>query len=106
MVYECTVTGGVFTVWGGSAFQCAGNEITLPNSEFGAVPPPAAVCNNGQIIGRGISQQNNCYTSQLNITLGEELIGRNVMCGIDDGQQLTTIDNIVLATPTSKCNIP
>ena len=102
MVYECTVTGGIFTVWGGSAFECAGNEITLSNSEFGSVPPPAAVCNSGNIIGRGITQQNNCYTSQLNVTLSEGLIGRTVTCGIDNGAQLITVDNIIVTTSSSK----
>ena len=105
MVYQCTVTGGVFTVWSGSAFQCASREITLRNSDFGSIPLPAMICNDGKIIGHGILQHNNCFTSQLNVTLSEELVGRTVTCGIDDGRQLTTINNTVLTISTSKKSI-
>ena len=102
VIYQCTVTGGAFTVWGGTAFQCAGDAITLRNSDFGSLSSPAVgVCNNGQIIGRGILQENNCYTSQLNVTFNEDLVGRTVTCGVDDGS-LTTVDSMILATSTSK----
>lgn len=35
VTYECTVCGGLVTVWGGSAFQCAKQEIILSNRRFG-----------------------------------------------------------------------
>ena len=96
MVLQCTVTGGEYTVWGGSALQCASEEISLRHALFGSVPPPVGVCNDGQIIGHAISQQNNHYTSQLNITLSERLVGKNVTCGMDDGQKLIPVDYTTL----------
>ena len=104
MIYQCTITGGAFTVWGGTAFQnqCAGEAITLRNSDFGSISSPAAgVCNNRRITGRGISQENNCYTSQLNVTFSKDFVGRTVTCGIDDGS-LTIVGSTTLATSTSK----
>ena len=102
MIYQCTVTGGLFTVWGGTALQCAGGSITLRHSGFGSMSSPAVgECNDGQIIGRGISQENNCYTSQLNITLSEGLVGETVTCGVD-GASPTSVHSTVLATTTSK----
>ena len=102
VIYQCTVTGEGFTVWGGTAFQCTGDSITLRNSDFGSVSSPAVgECNDGQIIGRGVSQENNSYTSQLNITLSEGLVGETVTCGVDSGS-LTSIGSVILATSTSK----
>ena len=102
MIYQCTVTGGLFTIWGGTAFQCTGESITLRHSDFGS-SSAAGECNSGQIIGHGISQENNCYTSELNVTLSEGLVGETVTCGIN-GASPTSIHSIVLATSTSKHN--
>ena len=37
------------TVWEGSTFDCASQEITLPNSNFGT-PQAVGVCNNRRIV--------------------------------------------------------
>ena len=102
VIYQCTVLGGQFTIWGGTAFQCTGGTITLRHSDFGS-PSAAGECNNGQIIGRGISQENTCYTSQLNVTLSEGLVGETVTCGADNAPP-ASVHSIVLATSTSKHN--
>lgn len=102
VVYQCVVTEGIFTVWGGNAFQCAGDSITLRNSDFGSLSSPAVgECNSRQILARGISQDNSCYISQLNVTLTEELLGRTVTCGFNDGT-LNLVNSTVITASTSK----
>ena len=41
-------------------------------------------CNNGIIVGWSVGVENNSYTSQLNITVGSDLIGKDVECIHDD----------------------
>ena len=50
--FECTVTGGGFTVWMGSVFDCGeyGNQIYLRHSQFEHGVAIGAQCN-GKIIG-------------------------------------------------------
>ena len=48
--YECTVTGGIATVWKGTVFNCPSNddEIVLLHAHS---TESAETCNNGAIIG-------------------------------------------------------
>lgn len=91
MTYECTVMGGLFTVWRGSIFECTGGEVTLRHSRFTS---DVGVCNN--ITGRGLSINDQCYTSQLNIALREELEGRTVTCSVDGTQGTSLVGNETL----------
>ena len=59
-----------------------GSEITLRHSQF-ASNPPFGICNNGDIIGRGIGVVNNCYTSQLNVTVRESSNNKTVQCTLN-----------------------
>ena len=101
VTYECTVSGGAFTVWSGSAFMCQGEEIPLRHFGFLAA---SGECNNGAIIGRGVEiTNNNCYTSQLSVRLSLELVGRTVTCSIDDGlNSVTQVGTTNLTVSTSK----
>ena len=79
--YECTVCGGAVTVWGGSGFQCSTGEILVDHRDFFST----GECNNGRIVARGISMDNGCYTSQLNLVFDVGLQGSTVICSVDNG---------------------
>ena len=68
--YECSVTGGLFTVWSGSVIS-QGCEITLLHAQFDS---STGICNNGAVVGQAVREENNCYTSQLviQVTPGPE----------------------------------
>ena len=99
--------GGVFTVYEGSAFECFGREISLRNSDFTSIDKPVGGCNSDQISisGRGLSYDNtnNCYTSQLNITLSEGVTEKTITCAVDHGPggQQNSIGNRTIAISTS-----
>ena len=97
---ECTVVGGILTVWTGSAFDCLNlpNEIILHHSRFEG--EKFKVCNN-RTIGHSINTTSDSdgikYISQLIIQLDEsgtlDLEGRTVECVHDNGT-----DDIVIGT--------
>ena len=86
-------------MWEGSAFECAGNEITLTNSEFGS-PRAYGICNAGAIVGRGLSVENDCYTSHLNITLDAGFQGQTVRCSVDNGTHSNEVGHDTLSITT------
>ena len=75
LTFEYTVMAGKGTIWRGSAFDCysTGNEITLLNSSV-----CDETCNDGMITGWvNIKHERNNYTSQLNVILSSDLIGKS-----------------------------
>ena len=100
---ECTVVGGVNTVWRGSAFRgCSNtnNEIVLRHSlfEHGLA---MGECNNGVIVGRSIRQEGDNYTSQLivHLNVNSTLRGKTVECIYDDGKCTIPIGNHTIIYP-------
>ena len=85
VTYECTVMGSHFgnTVLAGSAFNCSLDEITLQHLQF---PENAhGECNNGYILGKSIRVvDGRYYTSQLNVTISSDLVGKSIICFYDD----------------------
>ena len=83
LTFECTVMSGLGTIWRGSAFNCDsnGNEIFLLNHSN------EETCNGGMITGRVIRCENDSYTSQLNVILSSDLIGRVIECASYSGSQ-------------------
>ena len=71
VTYECTVMGGLGTVWTGSAISkfCAdsGSQIVLLHSRFESDRRYSIKCDNGTIVGQSVRVENNSYTSQLTI---------------------------------------
>ena len=68
LTFECTVMGGLGTVWRGTAFSCenSNDEIVLLHSQF--VNGTLGTCNNGTIVGQDIRVENDTYyTSQLSV---------------------------------------
>ena len=74
----------VATIWSGSAFDCAGGEISLLhslyNSTFEYHARAYGECNNGSIVAQGLRIENGSYISQLNISVSTDRIGRNIEC--------------------------
>lgn len=83
VTYECTASGGQFTVWKGSALgrQCV---ITLYHGHFGTKDAFGS-CNNGMVVGRGIRREKDNYTSLLTIFVSPDLNGKMVECHLIDG---------------------
>ena len=87
VAYLCNVTGSGFTIWRGSAFDCADSRILLRHSSFQASSGTMGLCNDGAIIGRSLgissnSLNNPIYMSQLmvNLTASSNVIGQTVEC--------------------------
>ena len=106
VTYECTVIGTYFgnTVWAGSAFNCPLEEIILQHHQF---PENAyGECNTGSIVGRGLSVYVNngtyyYYTSQLNVTINSDVIGKSIECYYDGNTGMTQLVGAMNITLTS-----
>ena len=98
VVFECTTTGGVATVWRGSIFNCARmtNSVSLRHSQFSNIETVVGVCNDGIIKAHEISVSGNNYTSRLNITIDESMLGQTIECAHDDGRSENVIGQKVL----------
>ena len=104
--YECLISGGGFTVWNGSAFDCLStqNDIRLRHSQF-VNSQATGECNNGTIIATSIGISGDCYVSRLNIAMIPEIINKSIMCVHRDVQaidEITLIGQIVLEITTGK----
>ena len=87
VTYECTVMGtdAGFTVWRGSAFNCASNDIILRHMRFASVEGAMGECNKGSIVGHSVTvEAGSFYISQLNVRVSPEVIGENIECILDD----------------------
>ena len=91
--YKCSVAGveprvGT-TAWRGSALAvlCSqgGGEIVLHHRSFNETR------NCGNIVVRGIQEDNSCYTSQLNVTVDPSLDNKTVECFYSNGTTTTVI---------------
>ena len=84
--FECTVCGSGSTVWNGTFFDCEhGNEIELRHSRYDGIDPenrgpPRVECNQGAVLAKSIGRFGECYTSQLIITVGGEMINGTIGC--------------------------
>ena len=78
---QCTVIGGVATVWRRSALRgCKYNEIVLQHNSFGD-RVPVGVGNNGGIVGHGVRPSGNNFTSDLiisNLRVNSTLSGNTI----------------------------
>ena len=102
---QCTVVGGVTTVWRGSALRdCQYNEIVLQHNRFSYTDRSPAVgeCNNGGIVAHGVRRVDNNFTSEININLdvNSALSGNTITCFCDDGTMLMSIGNYTITYPS------
>ena len=83
LTFNCTVVGGTATIFRGTAFDCpnAGNQTILSHSQFNDLPSAMVLlCNNGLIMGQPLSVTGNCYISELNVTVSNEVHNKTVQC--------------------------
>ena len=100
VTYECTAVGGGTTVWRGSAFSCPSRTIPLRHSQFSASGTIIGVCNDGAITAHEVTSINNSFTSQLNVTISESVIGETVQCAHDNIDTITVIGSDTVAINT------
>ena len=96
-MYECTVTGGIATVWKGTAFDCqsADNEVVLLHNT-NSTSLTAETCNNGAITGRVIKVESGNYTSRLMVRVSAEMNGSTIVCAHDTGMDTLVINSTVV----------
>jgi hypothetical protein len=98
LTYTCTIRAEErgATTWTGTAFDCSGNEIVLIHTFFSyPYREVAGECNNGAIVARSLSAEGNNYTSQLNVIVTPEIVGKSIECRYDHGiLQLLSIISI------------
>ena len=54
-------------------------------------------CNNGTILGRSVSGDNNTYISQLIVSITSDLAGKNIECVYDNETDVTNVGMITIA---------
>ena len=94
ITYFCSISSDGFTVWSGTVME-SNCMIVLPHNEF-ASNNSVAYCNNRAVVGRGVSQENDCYTSTLSIPATPDLEGRTIVCQLDN-VIVTTINTTTLS---------
>ena len=75
----------------------------LTNRDF-IKPIQTIICSGGAIAARGISVEDGCFTSQLNITFNATTLqGRSVRCSVDNGTHAFEVgrDELALSTGIS-----
>ena len=101
LIYNCSVVGGTATRWKGSLIECPLDVITLRHSQF-ENNQAFEICNNGDISGHGITVVNNCYTSQLSVTVRESFNNTTVQCILNSNEGTTIIGESVLNVISGK----
>ena len=97
--------GGGSTIWRGTAFNCAGNEIVLRHSRFSESNGVSGECNSGTIVGQSIRVNDNCYTSQLEVNVTAELHNTTVICLVNSNTTIIPIDEVsVISVATGNSN--
>ena len=103
LTYTCTVVGSGNTIWSGSAFDCDTkmNEIILRHSQF-ASSGTSGNCNDGAIRTQSIGVvNNNCYFSQLNVTVTSDMNGKTIQCAHSSDRVVTVgVATLSIATGT------
>ena len=82
--FKCNVVGGGSTIWSGTALQeCGAGDIILRHDRFGN--DISRICSGAIIIeSLGVSGDN-CYNSQLNVTVSDEFNNTSIKCLVNDG---------------------
>ena len=103
-MYTCTIVGGGNTIWSGTAFDCSSksNEIILRHSQFDSELGTFGNCNEGAITAHSLGVvNNNCYSSQLNVTIDSDMNNKTIQCA-HSSVGIVTIDVAILSIATGK----
>ena len=100
-------TDAGFTVWRGSALDCASNVIILRHMRFTSVEGAMGECNEGSIVGRSLTFQEagSLYISQLSVKISSEVIGETIECILDD-TNITSIGSATVNITTGRTLCP
>ena len=71
------------------------HSLFVSNQAFG-------ICNNGDIVGRGIRVVDNCYTSQLNVTVRESFNNKTVQCVLNSIEGTKIVGESLLSVMPGK----
>ena len=90
-------------MWTGTAFDCqsANNQIILfPNRFQNGSAGVQEKCNGGAIVAHQLRVDSNMntttYTSQLDVKLNSNIVGKNITCLFDEDTLSTIIGSIIL----------
>jgi hypothetical protein len=100
--YVCDITGAGNTIWNGTAFYCPSksNETILRHSQFSTVSGTSGSCNDRTVIrARSLGVSNNCFSSQLNITVTSDMNDTTIRCS-HSSDKIVTIGEIRLSVAT------
>ena len=78
------------------------DSISLRHSQFSNIETVVGVCNDGIIKAYGIATYGNNYTSQLNITIDDSMLGQTIQCAHDDGRRVNVIGQRTLTVDEGK----
>ena len=94
LVFECTVEGGVATVWQGYVLECdnSNDKIVLLHSRFNT--GTSSSCSSEAVVGMSIRVENNLYISQLVVRIKDGMNKLKVKCVRDDGNGINGTDLI------------
>lgn len=101
--FECTTVGPGSTIWNGTAFDCpmSSNEISLRHTQFHNRMTKAD-CNNGNISVASVRVENDCYTSQLNVTISSRIDNNTIVCSHENNGNITNVGTKTLTLTTGK----
>jgi hypothetical protein len=101
LTYECTVMGEAAsaTVWTGSALVNDCDDIILLHDSR-SYNGSGIYCNNGTIVARILYAEGNNYTSQLNITVTPDTVGKNIRCFYVNVPQTMLVFSSIIPTIT------
>lgn len=91
LTYTCTAVGTGNTLWTGTAFDCATNGIILRHERFAQLGGAVGECNNGAIDGQSVGVENNCYTSEIAVTVSATFNNKTIQCIHNSGSGIITI---------------
>ena len=92
------------TVWRGTALgKCEVQEISLRHDRFTEPTGARESCNNNSIVGQSLIVENGLYTSELNVTITSDNVGKTITCAYYNVTEITTVGllNISLTGETT-----
>ena len=108
LTFECTASGGVATVWRGSAFKCTptNDEISFLHSRYNiSTASGSRNCSEGDVVAYAeiLYNKSNNYLSQINVTVTFAYNGTafTVACDHDNGIIAIEVSNWTVSISSS-----
>ena len=90
------------TIWQGTALdECVDQELSLRHNRFTEPMGARESCNNNSIVGQSLRVENGLYTSELNVTITSDNVGKNITCAYYNVTETTTVLIISLTGETT-----